>query len=153
MRFEETEMTVRTATNLPEDLEPERRRLVAAARAGIDEQPHAIVACVPQRLPGEYIADVVAFAASHIAGLVRDTDTMGIVDDEIIVFGLVDAGPNAARAIAHRLQGDLHLHSRSLRSTVWETAAVCWPADGVAADDLLATAIEGAMTRRRRLGG
>ncbi len=77
---------------------------------------------------------------------------MGLVDGDIIVVGLSGTTPNLARVFAYRLQADLRLRTHALRNTVWETAFACLPQDGESSGDLLQSAIERAVTRRRRLG-
>ncbi len=135
-----------------ENLEFERRLLVDVARAGVTDQPYTLVACVPQQLPGEDNSDLVPRAAEHVSTLVRDTDVVGTLDGEIIAIGLPDASPNGARVAASRLQGDLHQHSIGVRNILWETGYASFPEDAGNSSDLLLTAVERAMTRRRQLG-
>lgn len=135
-----------------ENLEFERRLLEGLARAGVNNQPYTLVACVPQQLPGEDNSDLVPRAAEHVSTIVRDNDVVGTLDGEIITIGLPDSSPNAARVAASRLQGDLHKHSIGVRNILWETGYASFPEDADNSSDLLLTAVERAMTRRRRLG-
>ncbi len=43
-------------------------------RAARDASPYAVLACVPQLLPGEGVADVVEAAAASLSDLVRADD-------------------------------------------------------------------------------
>ena len=145
-------MTSNTAVKLARGLELERRLMVAVERAAVADEPYAVVACIPQRLLGEDIAQVIDAAAQYVSGLVRDDDIVGLVDGEILVVGLRETSAAAARVFAFRLQGDLRLRSQPIRNTVWETAHAAMPQDGDSAEELTLSAIEGAKTRRRRLG-
>ncbi len=126
--------------------------MVAVERAAVGGEPYTIVAGVPQRLPGEDIAQVIEACGQHAHGLVRDDDIVGLLDSEILVVGLRETGTVAARVFAYRLQGDLRLRSQPIRNTVWETAYATMPQDGDSAEELTLAAIHGAMNRRRRLG-
>ena len=145
-------MTSNTEVKLERGLEVERRLMVAVERAAVDGEPYTIVGCVPQRLPGEDISQVVDVCAQYVGGIVRDDDIIGLLDNDIIVVGLRETGANAARVFAFRLQGDLRLRSQPIRNTVWETAYATMPQDGDSAEELMVTAIHGAINRRRRLG-
>ncbi len=145
-------MFSKAKTNPDETHEFERRLLADLARAGEHNQPYTLVACVPQQLPGEDNSDLVPRAAERVSALVRDTDVVGTLNGEIIAIGLPDASPNVARVAASRLQGDLHQHSAGVRNTLWETGCASFPEDADNSTDLLLTAVERAMTRRRRLG-
>ena len=145
-------MLSKAKNDLDENLEFERRLLVDVVRAGVNKEPYTLVACVPQQLPGEDNSDLVPRAAEHVSTIVRGTDVVGTLDGEIIAIGLPDSSPNAARVAASRLQGDLHRHSMGVRNILWETGYACFPEDANNSSDLLLTAVERAMTRRRRLG-
>ncbi len=145
-------MTVNTAIKLERGLALEQRLRVAVERAAVAGESYAIVACVPQRLPGEDIAPVIEACVQNAHELVRDDDIVGLVDNEILVVGLRETGTVAARVFAYRLQGDLRLSSRPIRNTVWETAYATMPQDGDSAEELTLAAIEGVKNRRRRLG-
>ncbi len=145
-------MFSKAKTNPDDTHEFERRLQVDVARAGVNEQPYTLVACVPQQLPGEDNSDMVPRAAEHLSALVRDTDVVGTLDGQIIAIGLPDASPNVARVAASRVQGDLHQHSIGIRNMLWETGYASFPEDADNSSDLLLTAVERAMTRRRRLG-
>ncbi len=136
-----------------EDHEFERRLLGDIARAGVNHQSYTLVACVPQQLPGEDNSDLVPRAVKHVTSLVRDTDVVGTLDGAIIAIGLPDSSPNGARVAAYRLQADLHQKSKGLRNILWETGYANFPEDADNSSDLLLTAVERAMTRRRQLGG
>ena len=139
-------------TDQDQDHEFEHRLLVDIAKAGVNNEPYTLVACVPQQLPGEDNSDLVPRAAEHMISIVRDTDVVGTVDGEIIAIGLPDASPKGARVAASRLQGDLHQHSMGRRNVLWETGSASFPEDADNSSDLLLTAVERAMTRRRQLG-
>ncbi len=145
-------MTVNTEVKLERGLAVEQRLMVAVERAAVAGEPYTIVACVPQRLPGEDVTQVIEACVQHAHGLVRDGDVVGLLDDEVIVVGLRETGTVAARVFAYRLQGDLRLSSRPIRNTVWETAYATMPQDGDSAEELTLAAMEGAKNRRRRLG-
>ncbi len=145
-------MTVHTEVKLERSLELKRRLMVAVERAAVAGESYTVVACVPQRLPGEDIAQVMDVCSQHVNGIVRDDDIVGLMDNETLVVGLRETGTVAARVFAYRLQGDLRLSSRPIRNTVWETAYATMPQDGDSAKDLTLAAIEGAKNRRRRLG-
>ena len=135
-----------------EDHEFEHRRLVDIARAGVNDQSYTLVACVPQQLPGEDNSDLVPKAAEFVTSMVRGTDVVGMLDGEIIAIGLPDSSPKGARVAANRLQGDLHQKSLGVRNILWETGYANFPEDADNSTDLLLTAVERAMTRRRHLG-
>lgn len=145
-------MFSKAKTNADEVLEFERRLLVDVERAGVNNQPYTLVACVPQQLPGEDNSDLVPRAAKFVSTLVRDTDIVGTLDGEVIAIGLLEASPNVARVAASRLQGDLHQHSAGVRNTLWEAGCASFPEDADNSSDLLLMAVERAMTRRRHLG-
>lgn len=145
-------MTVNTEVKLERGLELERRLMVAVERAAVDGEPYTVVACVPQRFPGEDIVQVIEACVQYAHELVRDDDIVGLVDNETLLVGLRETGTVAARVFAYRLQGDLRLRSRPIRNTVWETAFATMPQDGDSAEELTLAAITGAMNRRRRLG-
>lgn len=145
-------MSSNTEVALEEGLALERRLMVAVERAAVEDKPYTIVGCVPQRLPGEDIAQVVGACAQYVTGFVRDDDIVGLLDNEILMVGLRETGANRARVLAFRLQADLRLRSQTLRNTVWETACATMPADGTSAEELILAAVAGAINRRRRLG-
>ena len=145
-------MTVHTELKLEQGLALEQRLMVAVERAAVEGEPYTIVACIPQRLPGEDIAPIIDLCVQHVTGLVRDDDIVGLLDNEVLVVGLRETGAHAARVFAFRLQGDLRMRSQPIRNTVWETAYATMPDDGGSAEELTLVAIEGAMSRRRRLG-
>lgn len=145
-------MTVELEVKQAEGLELKERLMAEVERAVAEQEPYAIIASIPQRLPGEEISDVIQVGARCAVDLVRDGDVVGLLDGEIIVVGLSGTTPNLARVFAYRLQSDLRLRTHALRNTVWETAFACLPQDGESSEDLLQNAIERAVTRRRRLG-
>ena len=125
----------------------------AVEQATKAQRPYAILACVPQSLPGEITADVVSVVVECVQELVREQDLPGMVGRDIVVLGLSETDAAGARAIAYRLQNELTLRSTPLRNTVWESGIACLPQDGVTAGELLNAAIRSARTRRRRLAG
>ena len=145
-------MTVELEVKQAEGLELKERLMAEVERAVAEQEPYAIIASIPQRLPGEEISDVIQVGARCAVDLVRDGDVVGLLDGEIIVVGVSGTTPNLARVFAYRLQSDLRLRTHALRNTVWETAFACLPQDGESSEDLLQNAIERAITRRRRLG-
>ncbi len=145
-------MTVNTEVKLERGLELERRLVAAVERAVASEEPYTVVACVPQRLPGEDIAPVIEACAHYAHSLVRDGDIVGLLEDEILVGGLRETGTVAPRVFAYPLQGDLRMRSRPIRNTVWETAYATTSEDGNSAEELTLAATNGAINRRRRLG-
>ena len=120
-------------------------------RAARDASPYAVLACVPQHLPGEGVADVVEAAAASLCDLVRADDLVGRLSDEIIAIGLPETNADGARVFADRLQAELSLRSAHVRSIRWEAGVASLPEDGWTAEELLQAAIEGAKGRRRRL--
>ncbi len=145
-------MTVELEVKQAEGIELKERLMAEVERAVAEQEPYAIIASIPQRLPGEEISDVIQVAARCARDLVRDEDVVGLFDGDTIVVGLSATTPNLARVFAYRLQADLRLRTHALRNTVWETAFACVPQDGESSEDLLQNAIERAITRRRRLG-
>ena len=145
-------MTVELEVKQAEGLEIKERLMAEVERAIALQEPYAIVASAPQVLPGEEISEVIQVAARCARDLVREGDVVGLLDGDIIAVGLSGTTPNLARVFAYRLQADLRLRTYALRNTVWETAFACLPQDGESSKDLLQTAIERAVTRRRRLG-
>ncbi|MCH8026193.1 MAG: hypothetical protein IH866_05305 [Chloroflexi bacterium] len=123
----------------------------AVQQAAKSQRPYAILACVPQGLPGEITADVVSVVDECVLGLVREQDMSGIMGRDIVVLGLAETGSAGAQATAHRLQNELTLRSTPLRNTVWESGFACLPEDGLTAGELLDAAIRSARSRRRRL--
>lgn len=144
-------MTSKLQLQLAQDAELQSLLEAAVERATAEQEPYTIVACVPQRLPGEEIGDVVQAGAKCAFNLVRDGDVVGLLNEEIVIVGLVGTTPNLARVFSFRLQGDLRLATSHLRNTVWETAYACLPDDGESCEELLHRAVEGAAQGRRRL--
>lgn len=138
-------------TGLYTSEEFERRLTEELKHAARDGRPYAVLACVPQHLPGEGVADVVEAATASVRSLVRKSDLAGRLGDEILAIGLPGTTATGARALAHRLQGDLGLRSNHLRNTVWEAGFACLPEDGLTTLALLPAAVEAARTRRLRL--
>lgn len=122
-------------------------------QAAKDQRPYAVLACVPQGLPGEIASDVVSVVAECVLGFVRDADLPGIIGHDIVALGSAETGAAGAQVLAHRLQNELTLRSTPLRNTVWESGFACLPEDGLTAEELLDAAIRFARTRRRRLAG
>ncbi len=145
-------MTVELEGKQAEGLELKERLMAEVERAAAEQEPYAIVAGVPQRLPGEEISDVIQMGARCALDLVREGDVVGLFDGDTIVVGLSGTTPNLARVFTYRLQADLRLRTHALRNTVWETAFACMPEDGESSEDLLRDAIKRAVTRRRKLG-
>ena len=127
-----------------------KREVEQAAKA---QRTYAVLACVPQSLPGEIASDVVSVVAECVLGIVREQDMPGTVGRDIVALGLAETDAAGARVIAHRLQNELTLRSTPLRNTVWESGFACLPEDGLTAEELLDAAIRSARTRRRRLAG
>ena len=123
----------------------------AVEEAAAEERPYAVMACVPQSLPGEITSDVVNAAGQCILDLVRDSDLPGVVRCDIVAVGLAETDAAGAQVLAYRLQNELTLRSTPLRNTVWESGFACLPEDGRTAEELLDAAITAAKTRRRRL--
>ena len=126
------------------------REVEQAARA---QRPYAVLACVPQSLPGEITADAVNAVAECVVGFVREQDIPGMAGRDIVVLGSAETDAAGAQALAHRLQNELTLRSTPLRNTVWESGFACLPEDGLTAEELLDAAIRSARTRRSRLAG
>ncbi len=115
------------------------------------QRSYAVLACVPQGLPGEIASDVASVVAECILGLVRDADLPGTVGRDIVALGLAETDAAGVRVVAYRLQNELTLRSTPLGNTVWESGFACLPEDGLTAAELLDAAIRSARTRRRRL--
>ncbi len=120
-------------------------------QAAKDQRPYAVLACVPQGLPGEIASDVVSGVAECVLGIVREQDMPGMPRRDIVALGLPETDSAGVQATAHRLQNELTLRSTPLRNTVWESGFACLPEDGLTAQELLDAAIRSARTRRRRL--
>jgi PleD family two-component response regulator len=135
------------------DDEFQHRLVEETEQAARDGRAYAIVACVPQHLPGEDVTDIVDVAAECVGEFVRGEDLAGRFDDEVLAIGL--AGPSEAEAgvLAHRLRSDLRVRSYHLRSTLWEIGVATLPEGGLTAQELLASAIDAARNRHRRLAG
>ena len=125
----------------------------AVKEAAESQRPYAVLACVPQSLPGENTSDIVNVVGRCVLGLIRDGDLPGIVERDIVALGLAETDAAGAEVVAHRLQNELALRSTPLRNTVWESGLACLPDDGLTAEELLDAAITSAKTRRRRLAG
>jgi GGDEF domain-containing protein len=121
-------------------------------RAKAADRRYTVGAVVPQHLPGEGVADLVEIAAGCLRALLRDDDIGGRLDEEVLAMGLPDTDSTEARVVSYRLQGDLRLKSYHLRNTVWEPGMASLGEDGDTAEELLASAIDAAKLRRRRLG-
>lgn len=126
---------------------------VEVEQAARDGHTYAVVACVPQHLPGENITEAVDIAAECVRDFVRQGDMAGRLDDKVVAIGLSETAASEASVLAHRLQGELRLRSYHQRSTVWETGVATLHESGSTAQELLASAIDAARNRRRRLGG
>ncbi len=143
------------------DLEPRlytneefQHRLTAEVERAVREgRPYALVACVPQHLPGEYVTEVVDIAAERVRDFVRQEDMVGRPDDDVVAVGLPGTAASEASVLAHRLQGDLRLRSFHQRATLWETGVAALNGSCSTAQELLASAVDAARNRRRRLGG
>jgi len=141
---------LKTSLYIDEDFE--RALSEDIARAAESGLPYCVVACVPQRLPGEDLTNTVPSVAKASRSVVRETDVAGLLGGEIMAVGLPDTGVADAQIVAYRLQGELGLRSARLRTTVWEAGVACLPDDGRLSDQLLGVAIDAARTHRRRLG-
>lgn len=120
-----------------------------AAQAGVS---YAVLACIPQHMPGESVDDVLELAASAVRKFVRQEDLAGLIDGEVLVIGLAETDLAAARIFGYRLQSDLGVRSARLRTTIWDAGVATLPEDGSSATELLLAAIDAARNRRRRLG-
>ncbi len=144
-----TRIDLSTGLYIKEDFE---RQLVLELRvAAVQQAPLAVLAVVPQHLPGEGVAEIIRTAANCVRELVRDDDVAGHLDEDILAVGLVNCDRTSADVLAFRLQSDLRLRSHHLRYTNWEIGVACLPEDGRTADELLAAAIDAARNRRRRM--
>lgn len=129
-----------------------KRRLAGeVAHAAREARPYSVIACVPQQLPGEHLADIVQAAAACIRNVVRDEDLAGRLKDDTLAIGLPETGVDGARVLAHRLTSELRLRTAHLRSTIWQAGFACLPEDGSTAEALLHAAIEAAKESRRRV--
>ena len=115
------------------------------------QAPFVVLAVVPQRLPGEGVAEIVRVAATCVRDVVRDGDIAGHLDEDILAVGLSNCDRGSAEVLAYRMQSDLRMRSYHLKNTNWEVGIACLPEDGSTADELLSAAIESARSRRRRL--
>jgi len=121
-------------------------------KANQEGRPYTVIAVVPQHLPGEGIDDIIDVAANCLRAFLRDDDLGGRLDGEALAMGLPDTDATEAKVVSYRLQGDLRLRSFHLRNTVWEPGIATLGEDGSTAQELVAAAIEAALSRRRRLG-
>ena len=119
--------------------------------ATVQRVPIAVLAAVPQHLPGEGVAEIVRAAANCVRELLRDDDVAGHLGEEILAVGLLNCDRTNADVLAFRLQSDLRLRSQHLRNTNWEIGVACLPDDGGTAEELVATAIDAARNRRKRI--
>ena len=124
---------------------------VQVERAHRGRRPYTILACVPQQLPGEGVALVVAAGAWLAPGLVRNSDLAGLLHPEVVTIGAPETSAPGAQALAHRLQSELSLRSGLRHGVRWEAGFACLPEDGSTPQELLQAAIEAARTRRQRL--
>jgi hypothetical protein len=134
-----------------EEKESDLRRTLhgQVARAVKDNQPYAVVALIPQLLPGEEVGDFVRQAGEHLSEFVRGEDCAGLIADGVLAVGLSEADGASAQVAAHRVKTDLGLRTQHLRNTIWESGYACLPEDGLTADQLVGAAIEAARTHRR----
>src|SRR3972149_8488770 len=101
--------TPQTQSGLLTDKEFSRELAERLAQAHDEGLGFAVVACVPQHLPGEGVAEVVEVAAGCLRTLMRDDDLAGLLDGEGLAVVLGSADATAARVFAHRLPGELRL--------------------------------------------
>ena len=73
-------MTVKLEVKQAEGLELKERLMAEVERAVAEQEPYAIIASVPQVLPGEEISEVIQVAAKCAHDLVRDGDVVGLLD-------------------------------------------------------------------------
>lgn len=126
-----------------QQLDGELDRAVEARRR------YAIIACVPQLLPGEHRGDAVYGAAHNIRSVLRQEDVVGTIEKEAVLFGIPDVGPVAAGVLAHRLKSELRLRTANLGAPVWQSGYACMPDDGATTDELLESALYAARLTRR----
>jgi hypothetical protein len=123
----------------------------AIARALNHEESYAVLAVIPQGLPGEDIRPLLDVAAKCVGELVREHDIAGYLEGEMIVVGLHSGDGTAAQVFSSRLQGDLRLRSFHLRSTNWDTGYAVLGEDAETAEELIDAAIASARNRRRQM--
>ncbi len=123
----------------------------AVEEAAAEQHGYAVMACVPDALPGEDSSDILDAAAGWLPEVIRSDDVPGRLGDDAIAVGLPGTDAAGAQVLAHRLQSELTLRSTRFRSASWDAAFACLPEQGLTADELLDAAIELARTRRRRL--
>jgi PleD family two-component response regulator len=144
-----TRIDLSTGLFTKEDFE---RQLALELRVAlVQEAPLAVVAVVPQHLPGEGVAEIVRVAANCVRELVRDEDVAGHLDDDVLAVGLLNCDRATADVLAFRLQSDLRMRSHHLRNTNWEIGVACLPEDGSTAEELVAAAVDAARNRRKRI--
>jgi GGDEF domain-containing protein len=129
----------------------ERELAMELQVTGVHGAPFAVIAVVPQRLPGEGVAEIVRVAANCVRDLIRDEDVAGHLDEDILAVGLPNCDRTSAEVLAFRMQSDLQMRSHHLRFTNWEIGVACLPADGSTAEELVAAAIDAARNRRVRI--
>jgi hypothetical protein len=132
-------------TGFPQQLE------AAIAQALEHDEAYAVLAVVPQSLPGEDLGPILEVASHCVGNLVRGDDIAGYMEGEMIAVGLQHGDSTTAQVFASRLQGDLRLRSFHLRNTAWETGYAVLGRDGTTADELVAAAVDAARNRRRNM--
>ena len=144
-----TQIDLPTGLFTKEDFEQQLALEMRVAR--VHRTPLAVIAAVPQRLPGEGVAEIVRAAANCVRDLVRDEDVAGHLDEDILAVGLPNCDRTSAEVLAFRMQSDLRMRSHHLRFTNWEIGVACLPDDGSTAEELVAAAIDAARNRRKRI--
>jgi hypothetical protein len=119
--------------------------------ASVQRQHLAVLAAVPQHLPGEGVEEIVKVASSCVRDLVRDEDVAGHLDGDILAVALLNCDRANADVLAFRLQSDLRMRSHHLRNTNWETGVACFPEDATEPKELLEAAVSAARNRRKRI--
>jgi hypothetical protein len=104
-----------------------------------------VVLCVrPRLLPNETLKPgELAHAAQVMRRQIRAEDHVGTLGDEGIVTILRDAEAASARAVAHRLTGDLARASGPVGRS-WRVGVAVWPGGGRDARELIQAAIDNA---------
>ena len=118
-------------------------------RAIKENQPYAVVALLPQLLPGEEVGEFVKQSGEHLREFVRGEDCAGLIAEGVLAIGLSEADATSAQVAAHRVKTDLGLRTQHIRNTIWESGFACLPEDGLTADQLVGAAIEAARAHRR----
>ncbi|MEX0786854.1 MAG: hypothetical protein WD939_09470 [Dehalococcoidia bacterium] len=151
-RKSESLATLALEPRLYKDEDFERALSRHVGHAAVEERPYAVVACVPQLLPGENFGDAGTIAAQCIRKTVRDTDLAGLLGGEIVIIGLPETGPGEARSVAHRVQCELGMRSSQVHARRWEWGVASLNDEGRVSEELLESAVASASTRTRRLG-